>query len=264
MNSPEPENGEKSLQPTSSSSDNRRVVRAAFLRPINLLMLVLGGFAAVLFSWWFLPITAVTYVLLVFLAARDPLFERQILGDSDSTTPSQPSLDISPERRARWLPKGETRSKVDDALEIYRKVVTSIEGSSDVAKTILEGAVPKLHTAADRLVETATKREKAATIIVELKSLTNTTESHSATIENLENEVQAADAEISRTYDQLIALRAKVAQISIVDAPETRAEALQVNVSLDELVLRLEALEETMTSTKESSSLPRDQLDQDL
>lgn len=264
MNSPEPENGEKSLQPTSSSSDNRRVVRAAFLRPINLLMLVLGGFAAVLFSWWFLPITAVTYVLLVFLAARDPLFERQILGDSDSTTPSQPSLDISPERRARWLPKGETRSKVDDALEIYRKVVTSIEGSSDVAKTILEGAVPKLHTAADRLVETATKREKAATIIAELKSLTNNTESHLAAIENLKNEVQAADAEISRTYDQLIALRAKVAQISIVDAPETRAEALQVNVSLDELVLRLEALEETMTSTKESSSLPRDQLDQDL
>ncbi|MGB3635029.1 MAG: hypothetical protein WA982_13375 [Rubrobacteraceae bacterium] len=264
MNLPDPSNGEKFSEPTSSSEESRRrVLRAAALRPINLLMLVLGAFAGAFFSWWFLPLTVVTYALLVFLATRDPFFERKTLGQSHSTAATQPSLDISLERRARWLPKGETRNTVDNALEAYRKSVASIEGASDVTRTVLEDAVPKLHTAADRLVETATKREKAATIIAELKSLTNTREDHLTAIEKLENEMQAADAEISKTYDQLVALRAKVAHISIADAPETRAEASQINASLDELNLRLEALEATMTSSEENLSPPRNQLEQD-
>ncbi len=258
MSLPEPSNKEK-LPESESSPDRHQVLRAAILRPINLLMLILGAFASVLFSWWLLPITAVTYILLVFLATRDPFFVQKALGQRGSATTPQPSLDISLERRARWLPKGETRDKIDAALEIYRKVVASIEESSDVAKTVLEDAVPKLHVAADRLVETATKREKAATVTAELKSLTNPREDHATALEALENEIQGADAEISRTYDQLVALRAKVAKVSMAEAPETQATAFQVNASLDELNLRLEALEETMTSSEENLSLPRSQ-----
>lgn len=257
---PEPDNGERLPEHGAHSSEDRRqVLRAAALRPINLLMLVLGGFAAISFPWWFLPLTVVTYALLVFLASRDPLFERQILGERSSSAPPQPALDISPERRARWLPRGETRHRVEEALEIYRRVVASIEESGDVARSVLEDAVPKLHAAANRLVETADNREKTATVIEELKSLTGTSEDHAASIERLESVIQDADAEISKTYDRLVALRAKAAQVSVADSPEDRATASQVNTSLDELNLRLEALEETMTSHEERRPLYGDQ-----
>ena len=227
-------------------------------------MLVLGTFAAVLFSWWFLPLTAVTYALLVFLATRDPFFERQVLGEHSPSATPQPALDVSPERRARWLPRGETRRKVEDALEIYREVVTSIEESDDVTRSVLEDAVPKLHAAADRLVETATNREKAATVIAELRSLTDDAreEDHAASTRSLEKGIQDADAELSKTYDQLVMLRAKIAQVSIANSPEDRATAFQVNASLDELNLRLGALEETMTSLEEQRPLPGDQPEQ--
>lgn len=262
MSIPEPGNSENLPKPESSSEDRRQVHRAAFLRPLNLLMLVVGGVAGILYSWWFLPLAAVTYALLVFLAIREPFFEQQTLGRRSSANLSQTSLDISPERRARWLPKGETRRKVDEALEVYRKAVASIEGSDSVTRAVLEDAVPRLHTAADRLVETATKREKAATLATELKSLNNTRADHTMTIGKLEEGIQTADAEISKTCDQFSALRAKVAQISISDTPETRATASQVNASLDELNLRLEALGETMNSSEKDSSLPGELPDQ--
>jgi chromosome segregation ATPase len=140
---------------------------------------------------------------------------------------------------------------VEGALEVYRKVVASIEESGDVAKSVLEDAVPKLHAAANRLVDVGANRDKAATVIEELKSLTDTRGDHTASIDYLEREIQDADAEISKTYDQLLALRAKVAQVAITNSPEDRATAFGVNNSLDELNLRLEALEETMTSQEE-------------
>lgn len=221
-------------------------------------MLALGAFASVLFSWWFAPLTVVTYGLLVFLASRDPFFRQQILGDTGPSDSSQPALDISPERRARWLPRGETRRKIEAALGVYRKTVASIEESDDVARSVLEDAVPKLHAAANRLVDVGTNREKAATVIEELRSLTNTGKDRESSIEKLENEIRSADAEIFETYDQFASLRMKVAQVSISESHETRAAANQVNASLNELNLRLEALERTMTPYEEPLSPPED------
>ncbi len=226
-------------------------------------MLSLGAFSSILFSWWFLPLTVVTYTLLVFLASRDPFFQQQALedrttGENRPTPIPQPVKDISPERQARWLPKGETRNTVDSALEVYRKVVASIEESDDVAGRVLEDAVPKLHTAADRLVETATGREKAATVVAELKALPDTRKDQAASIKKLENQIRRADAEISGTYDQLLALRAYVAQVSASDTLETRATAFEVKASLDELNFRLEALGETLIAPGKDTFAPED------
>ena len=51
---------------------------------------------------------------------------------------------------------------VDAALAEYRKVVAAIEASDDVTRAVLEDTVPRLHAAADRLVDVALQREKAA------------------------------------------------------------------------------------------------------
>ena len=118
-----------------------------------------------------LPLTLATYASLVFLAARDPIFQRKVLGGSEvpATSPTAvQSRDVSPERRARWLPRGETRQKVEAALEVYRKVVAAIEDSDDVTRAVLDDAVPRLHAAADRLVDVAEGREKAAEVAREL------------------------------------------------------------------------------------------------
>ena len=131
------------------------MLRAAALRPINVTMLVIGaGVFATTLVWWLLPLTIVTYASLVFLAARDPIFQRKVLGGGEvpKTSPNAvESSDVSPERRARWLPRGETRQKVEAALDVYRKVVAAIETSDDVTRTVLDDVVPRLHAAADRL-----------------------------------------------------------------------------------------------------------------
>lgn len=249
-------NEEDPNTPPTSSDDRRQVLKAALLRPINLLMPILGVFAAVFFAWWFLPLSVVTYALLVLLASRDPIFTQRVLGDLSSPAISQPTQDMSPERRVRWLPRGETRRRLEEALDVYRKTVTAIEESDDVTHSVLGDAIPKLHAAANQLVDVGSNREKAATMIAELESLTNTSEDHEETIRKLREEIRDADAEISDTYGQLISLRTGVAQISIAKGPEGRATATQVNASLDELNLRLQALEETMASSNEHLNPP--------
>src|SRR5215210_3301753 len=142
------------------------MLRAAALRPINLVMLVVGaGIFATTLAWWLLPLTLVTYVSLVFLASRDPIFQRKILGGEvvPKTTPhAVESSAVSPERRARWLPRRETRQKVEATLDVYRKVVATIDTSDDVTRAVLEDVIPRLHAAADRLVDVAQGRERAA------------------------------------------------------------------------------------------------------
>src|SRR5919112_6065605 len=161
-----------------SSGERSRMLRAAALRPINVVVLVIGVgmfvtlLAASVTAWWLLPLTLATYAALIFLAARDPIFQRKVLhGERSPHTSSVPlhGHDVSPERRARWLPRGETRQKVEEALEVYRKVVAAIEGSDDVTRAVLEDAVPRLHAAADRLVDVASGREKAAAVARELE-----------------------------------------------------------------------------------------------
>src|SRR5215211_8178106 len=114
------------------------MLRAAALRPINVMILVIGaGIFVTTLAWWLLPVTFLTYVSLVFLAARDPIFQRKVLGKDEVPQASPNAVegsDVSPERRARWLPRGETRQKVEATLDVYRKVVAAIETSDDVTR----------------------------------------------------------------------------------------------------------------------------------
>jgi hypothetical protein len=235
-----------------SAEDRRRVTRASFLKPLNLIVLAAGAGAFVATgSFWFVPLTLVTYAVLVLLAARDPIFERQVLSDRSAgrsaRIPSHtPAPQVSPERRARWLPRGETRQKVEDALGVYRKVLAAIEGADDVTRAVLEDAIPKLHAAADRLVDVAHKREKAAAVIDEARTGT-ALGPDTATIRELESEVRNADAEISASFEKLAELRSRVVRVSLETGSSNRATATELNESLDELNLRLEALGDTMS-----------------
>jgi hypothetical protein len=228
------------------------MLRAAAFRPINVTLLVIGVvISAIIATWWLLPLTLATYASLVFLAARDSIFQRKVLGgDVAMATPPAvtQSRDVSPERRARWLPRGETRQKVEAALEVYRKVVAAIEDSDEVTRAVLDDTVPRLHAAADRLVNVAEGREKASEVARELGR--NTTEASAATtrqenLRELEERIRAADAEISGTSEELLDLRAKVVRISI-DA-NNPARANDLNASLDGLNARLEALSEVIS-----------------
>jgi hypothetical protein len=235
-----------------SPAERSRVKRAAALRPLNVLVLVLGaGIFATTLAWWAPPLTLVTYVLLVFLSARDSLFARRVLyGREDARSPAATvDRDVSPERRARWLPRGETREKVEAALVVYRKVVVAIQESDDVTRAVLDDAVPKLHAAANRLVDVAQRREKAAELLRDLHQHTTDTSAAPATggedVVALQDRLRAADAEISCTFENLLALRSRVVRVSIESGNPEGAAAL--NASLDDLNARLEALSDTMS-----------------
>jgi hypothetical protein len=231
------------------------MLRSAALRPINVMILVIGVvISAITTTWWLLPLTLATYASLVFLAARDPIFQRKVLGGNGNATlppAATQSSEVSPERRARWLPRGETRQKVEATLEVYRKVVAAIEASDDVTRAVLEDAIPRLHAAADRLVDVAEAREKAAEVARELRQGTETTvgRTRQENLRHLEERISAADDEISGTSEELLDLRAKVVRLSI-DA-NNPARARDLNTSLDGLNARLEALSETMSPREE-------------
>jgi hypothetical protein len=232
-----------------SPEERRRITRAAALRPINVLMLVIGaGIFAATLAWWIPPLTLLTYALLVILSARDPIFGHRVLhkGATQLVGVTE-NRDVSPERRARWLPRGETREKVEAALVVYRKIVAAIGGSDDVTRAVLDDAVSKLHATANRLVDVAQGREKAAETIRDVRKHHSGTASNAReeNIRGLEDKVRAADAEISDTFDKLLNLRAKVAQISIEGEGSDQTAAL--NASLDDLNARLEALSDTMS-----------------
>jgi hypothetical protein len=220
--------------------DRRRVARAAALRPLNILVLVVGAvFFVATLAWWVPLLTLATYGALVFLGSRDPILQQRTLGLEPPATRRE--HEIPPERRARWLPRGETRRKVDDALTEYRKVVAAIETSDDVTRAVLEDTIPRLHAAADRLVDVALQRERAAENVRDLRRKpASGSGTRSEDIRRLETRVDEADAEISATHEELTDLRAKVVRISIDADDASKAAAL--NASLDELNARLEAL----------------------
>ncbi|MDQ3375965.1 MAG: hypothetical protein M3533_03595 [Actinomycetota bacterium] len=223
------------------------VVRAAALRPLNVVVLVIGlvFFVATSFTWWVLPLTLATYAALVALGAGDPILQRRILGRGKPETGQ--ARDLSPERRARWLPRGETREKVDAALAEYRKVVAAIEASDDVTRAVLQDTVPRLDAAADRLVDVALQREKASETVRDLRGKSGSDIGpRSENLQKLEERIEEADAEISATSSELLDLRAKVVRISIDTDDAQRANDL--NASLDELNARLEALGDIASS----------------
>ncbi len=231
-----------------------RMVRAAALRPLNVIVLVVGLVVFALApAWWMLPLTLVTYTALVLLAARDPFFQRKILHRSEVPLPSPKpaqNAEVSPERRARWLPRGETRQKVEAALVVYRKVVAAIEDSDDVTREVLHDSIPRLHAAADRLVDVARGRERAAEVVGDLRRNAGAAAGSSENIRELEHRIAAADAEISATSDELQSLRARVVRVSIDSANPARADDL--NASLDVLNARLEALGEVVSPPGDS------------
>jgi hypothetical protein len=227
-----------------SPAERSRVTRAAALRPLNVIVLVIGGvFFAATQAWWMVPLTLVTYALIVFFASRDPNFAHRVLHDDHNTglPAATADRDISPERRARWLARGETREKVEAALIIYRKVVVAIEESDEVTRAVLDDAVPKLHAAADRLVDVAQRREKAVEALHDLRRHASASPDATA----LQDRINAADAEITDTFESLLALRSLVVRVSIDSGNPERAATL--NASLDDLNARLEALSETMS-----------------
>ncbi|MDQ4001842.1 MAG: hypothetical protein M3283_12760 [Actinomycetota bacterium] len=243
-----PGGSEEQLSPEA----RRRVLRAAFLRPWGLLVVAIGAVSfATTLAWWIVPLTLATYAALVLLAARDPLFRSRVLEGRGSRSGARLGQEaISPERRARWLPRGETRQKVEAALEVHRRALIAIEESGDVAKAVLHDAVPKLHRIAERLVEVAQKRERASEAIQELK-VSGSLERHEgqskADLAGLENEVRAADAEISDAFGKLLTLRARVVRISVESGGAAQDAAAKLNADLDELNLRLEALRSTLS-----------------
>ena len=223
------------------------MVRAAALRPLNLVVLVVGlVFFVATLAWWAPPLTLATYAVLVFLGARDPFLQSRVLGRKEPTV--QQPRDLSPERRARWLPRGETRERVDAALAEYRKVVAAVEASDDVTRAVLEDTVPRLHAAADRLVDVALERERAAQTVRELRGKSGSEAgARDENLRQLERRVQGADADISATSSQFQDLRAKVVRISIDADNAQRVAAL--NASLDGLNARLEALDDIASRT---------------
>ncbi len=223
-------------------------MRAAALRPLNLVVLVIGlVFFVATLAWWALPLTLATYAALVFLGARDPFLQSRVLGRKEPAV-EQPR-DLSPERRARWLPRGEIRERVDAALAEYRKVVAAVEASDDVTRAVLEDTMPRLHAAADRLVDVALQREKAAKTARELRDKSAPdTGPMEEDLRRLEARVREADADISATSGQFLDLRARVVRISIDRDNAQRVAAL--NASLDELNARLEALDDIASPTE--------------
>lgn len=217
---------------------------------MNLFVLIIGSvFFAATGLWWIAPLTILTYAAVVTLAARDPLFQHHVLEGRSSRTLSNPTPadDVSPERRARWLPRGETRRKVEESLEVYRKAVQAIEESDEITRTVLEDATPRLHAAAERLVDLAQDREKAAQVLNELPEDIEENESR----RDLQNKIHAADTEISGVIEKFVALRTRVVRISLDSGPAAQAMAGELNSSLDELNYRLEALGETMSGSGE-------------
>ena len=223
-------------------------MRAAALRPLNLVVLAIGlVFFVATLVWWALPLTLTTYAALIFLGARDPFLQSRILGRKEPVV--QKPHDLSPERRARWLPRGETRERVDAALAEYRKVVAAVEASDDVTRAVLEDTMPRLHAAADRLVDVALEREKAAETARELRDRSAPDAGPlNEDLQHLETRVRDADADISATSGQFLDLRGRVVRISIDRDNAQRVAAL--NASLDELNARLEALDDIASPTE--------------
>ena len=253
-----PGRAEEQLSPEA----RRRVLRAAFLRPWGLFVVVVGAVSfAFTLVWWAIPLTLATYAALVFLATRDPSFQDRALEGREGRPGMRPGSlrerDVPPDQRARWLPRGETRRKVEAALEVHRRTVFAIEESGDVAQAVLSDAIPKLHRVAERLVDVAEKREKAAGAIWDLKtshassaessSDAERREGRSADLEELEKELHAADAEISDTFEKLLTLRARVVHVSIESGGALQGAAAELNADLDELNLRLDALRSTLS-----------------
>jgi hypothetical protein len=216
---------------------------------MGLFVVVIGSvFFALTLSWWVVVLTLVTYAALVFLAARDPLFWAHVLEGREYRLETRPAPsgdeEFPIERRVRRLPRGETRRKVEQALKLHRRTMIAIEESDDVARTVLDDAIPKLHGIAGRLVDVAERREEVAQTILDLENHAGAPQREDlyADLPGLENELRAADEEISRTVEKLSPLRSRVVRVSVESGGAVQEAAAKLNTDLDEMNLRLDAL----------------------
>lgn len=203
---------------------------------MHLLMLAIGATAFALTRlWWVLPLTLATYAALVFLAVR---YEASVEGNPQGgqIRPSylrplagtgSPNRTVSPEKRARRLPQGETRRGVEQALEARRRTLFAIGESDDTTRGALSDAVPKLDAAVERLVDVALLRERAAGAW--RRGVAPDT-------------LREADAGILGAVEELSAVRARVVRISTESGTALRDAAGELNADLDALNLHLEAL----------------------
>lgn len=212
---------------------------------MGLLVIVVGMvFFILTLVWWTIPLTLVTYATLVFLAARDPLFWGYVLEGQPMTRSlhgTSRGRNLSPEQRAGRLPRGETRQKVEAALEARQRTTVAIRESDEETKVLLEDVIPKLDHAVGRLTEVAEKRERVAAELQTLKPRANTSRrgAPNTSLAELQSELNAADTEISDAIEQLSSFRARVVRVSTETGDAAREAAGNLNADLDEIALRL-------------------------
>jgi hypothetical protein len=126
----------------------------------------------------------------------------------------------------------------------------AIEESDDIARTVLADTIPKLRSIARRLVDVAERREEMARTIRDPEPHAGLPqrEDQGAYLAGLENELRAADEEISRTVEKLSPLRSRVVRVSVESGGAAQEAAAMLNADLDEMNLRLDALRSSAPS----------------
>ncbi len=217
------------VQEQLSSEEQRQVTRASLFRPMHLLVAGVGiAFFAITLIWWVLPLTLVTYLALVYLAASAPLFKRHILRGRDSLSGTSP-----PEQRVRRLPNGETRHKVEAALTARDRALVSIENSGEATRRLLRDAPLKLDLLLERLVDVSEKREQVAATIRPSETTPEQEE---------ERELRTMDAQLSDALEKISALRPRVVRVSTESGDDARKAAGRLIADLDETLLHLDTL----------------------
>lgn len=234
-----------------SDEERRRVLLAATRRPMHLLVLFIGlGMSLVTTTLWVAPLTLATYGALIFFSSRDPFFQGRVLEGRQSPVLPGANDEPSPDRRARWLPRGQTREKVEAALEVQRKTIAAVEESDEVTREVLSDAVPRLHSLGNGLVDLAHRREKASSEIQDLQKRarkhTDDGDGMSEEIRSLQQEVERADEELSGMVERLLTLRSRVVRVSLESGAPAREAAGTLMRDLDDLNRRVEALGETL------------------
>lgn len=234
-----------------SGEERRRLLLAAAVRPLHLLVLAIGlGMALATTTLWVAPLTLATYGALIFFSSRDPLFQGRVLEGRGG--PELPGADEepSPDRRARWLPRGQTREKVEAALEVQRRTISAVEEADEVTREVLSDAVPRLQALGNGLVDLAHRREKASAEIRELqeraRKYTSDDEGMSGEIQSLQQEVERTDEELTGMVERLLTLRSRVVRVSLESGEPAREAAGTLLRDLDDLNRRVEALGETL------------------
>lgn len=227
-----------------SPEEQRRVTRAALLRPLHLLVAAIGiAFSAMTLAWWVLPITLVTYLALVYLAARDPLFKRRILRGRESLSETSPTLSGGEKQRIRRLSDEEIRRKIEAALTDKDRTLVAIKNSDEATRGLLQDAPPKLKLLLERLIDVSEKREQVIARSVKLTSDGLKREARNSPSEQEEErELHTIDAQLSDTFKKISALRPRVLRISTESDEVAVQLAGGLIADLDEMLQHLEAL----------------------